>query len=387
MSFSKLVVQIAIACALGCLPNLDTRNAVSAFSYISRSKLSFRYSQKRLKESIWPMSSFSGFMEGENFWENESEKPSISESESLPLKPLTESKERRERLQREQIIKEKYLQGENLMKLRKEVQQRRIELKEAMRLGDVDQVDALRNEISWAQSQDAEFVYRESQQAMRNAILQGDEHEASELKEVLTDARKSINHFNLEGLWVGKYGKHGFEIINVTYSGDTLIAYKVTGDKNVPKGEITFTANLTPDKDSVSEPIKLPEKASKQWGVGHVLRFPGEGQIASEGFKDRSWVDGQLFVIGKYFSYIWTPQGTQFQIFFTRPSGDLTLKMFKESHEHVEEEEKELSKMRELASKCLEETYIIEDEEKGNPAFCLGINRFDDDVDQNGCFE
>ena len=35
-------------------------------------------------------------------------------------------------------------------------------------------------------------------------------------------------------------------MINVTYVGDTLIAFKVTGDKNVPRGEITFQADLTP---------------------------------------------------------------------------------------------------------------------------------------------
>jgi hypothetical protein len=35
-------------------------------------------------------------------------------------------------------------------------------------------------------------------------------------------------------------------MINVTYVGDQLIAYKVTGDKNVPRGEITFQADLNP---------------------------------------------------------------------------------------------------------------------------------------------
>ena len=35
-------------------------------------------------------------------------------------------------------------------------------------------------------------------------------------------------------------------MINVTYVGDLLIAYKVTGDKNVPRGEITFQADLSP---------------------------------------------------------------------------------------------------------------------------------------------
>ena len=43
-----------------------------------------------------------------------------------------------------------------------------------------------------------------------------------------------------------RYGDHGYEMINITYSGETLIATKVTGDRNVPKGEVTFTVDLAP---------------------------------------------------------------------------------------------------------------------------------------------
>jgi hypothetical protein len=52
-------------------------------------------------------------------------------------------------------------------------------------------------------------------------------------------ARSCLPQFNLDGLWVGKYGSHGYELINVTYAGDTLVATKVTGDRNVPRGEVS----------------------------------------------------------------------------------------------------------------------------------------------------
>lgn len=58
-------------------------------------------------------------------------------------------------------------------------------------------------------------------------------------------------------------------MINVTYSGDQLIAYKVTGDHNIPRGEVSFTADLSPERDrgSLLDPILLSEGSAKKWGT------------------------------------------------------------------------------------------------------------------------
>ena len=70
-----------------------------------------------------------------------------------------------------------------------------------------------------------------------------------------------------------RYGEHGYEMINVTYSGDTLVAYKVTGDANIPRGEISFTADLSPNNPNLPhgptslEPIQLSEASAKKWGT------------------------------------------------------------------------------------------------------------------------
>jgi hypothetical protein len=110
-------------------------------------------------------------------------------------------------------------------------------------------------------------------------------------------------------------------MINVTYVGDTLVAVKVTGDKNVPRGEVTFKADLTPtsvkrfrsgdyvNKDELSkplEPITLTEKAASKWGTQQLPRYRGTGQVAEEGFRNNRWMDGQLIIIGDdYFSFAW----------------------------------------------------------------------------------
>lgn len=80
-------------------------------------------------------------------------------------------------------------------------------------------------------------------------------------------------------------------MVNVTYVGDTLIATKLTGDKNVPRGEVTFVADLSPhsmkkqlSKGDVKplEPIELSDGAAKKWGTTKLQRYHGKGQIASE---------------------------------------------------------------------------------------------------------
>ena len=138
-----------------------------------------------------------------------------------------------------------------------------------------------------------------------------------------------VAYFSTRALF--RYGSHGFEMINVTYSGDNLVAYKVTGDQNIPRGEITFTANLSPEPSAPSngyeasylmgqqslEPIVLSESSASKWGTKKLPRFPGQGHAAEPGFLNNQYVEGQLVVIGNdYFSFAWVP--LEHQIFFGR---------------------------------------------------------------------
>jgi len=119
-------------------------------------------------------------------------------------------------------------------------------------------------------------------------------------------------------------------MVNVTYIGDTLIARKVTGDKNVPAGEITFQLDLSPQRHSASLPnIRLSEEASEKWNNKELQRFAGLGHVADEGFENSQWLEGQIVLINKeYFSFVWMPTGLQ--IFFGRPSPELSLKMLQD---------------------------------------------------------
>jgi hypothetical protein len=156
-------------------------------------------------------------------------------------------------------------------------------------------------------------------------------------------------------------------MVNVTYIGDTLIARKVTGDINVPTGEITFQVDLGPRRRRNRHTnhqeipnIILSEEAAKRWGNKELQRFHGLGQVAEEGFQNSQWLQGQMVLISEeYFSFVWLP--LSYQIFFGRPSPELSLKMLKDNLQKrlddnsVEESVKHISR-------CFESTvYAIED--------------------------
>ena len=153
------------------------------------------------------------------------------------------------------------------------------------------------------------------------------------------------------------------EMVNVTYIGDTLVARKVTGDKNVPAGEITFQCDLRPSRTSSTtletnglSNLELSPEASKKWGTRQLQRFSGLGHVAEEGFKNNQWVEGQLVMVSEeYFSFTWVPLGIQ--IFFGRPSPELALKMIREKGtERIPTLEDDVSLLKEHMHRCLDVT-------------------------------
>mmetsp|Transcript_80 Transcript_80/g.208 ORF Transcript_80/g.208 Transcript_80/m.208 type:complete len:423 (-) Transcript_80:169-1437(-) len=280
------------------------------------------------------------------------------------------SKARLSRLQKEEETASRFLYNESLIELRVQREELRGALDKAVKSRDLETAEAVNEKIRALSLQDAEFVFGETLELLEKAKLEGRMDDVEMYEKEVTEVKKCLPHFTMEGLWVGKYGDHGYELINVTYTGNTLIAYKVTGDRNVPKGEISFTADLSPifhsGSSNVLKPISLTDASSEHWGTSQLSRFPGRGQVASEGFIDQDWMDGQFVMVGQeYFSFAWLP--IDYQIFFGRPSPALTFKLMRESEEErVVTVNDHVYQMRAYAKKCLDLPAVEEDEDNEN---------------------
>jgi len=246
-------------------------------------------------------------------------------------------------------------------------------------------IEGLKNQLRQTESRDPNHVYGSEIEAMEKSLHEGRIEEARIHRQEAISARNCLPQFNFEGLWIGKYGDHGFEMINITYVGDIMIAKKVTGDKNVPAGEITFQVDLSPPptlSDSSLRPVSKPleniilsEDAAKRWGTSQIARYQGLGQVAEEGFASHQWVDGQMVIINEeYFSFSWMPMNHQ--IFFGRPSPELSLKMLRESRSHRQPTiEDDFDTLKEHVTRCFEVTTADFDDEKvdgkDNPFSCI----------------
>jgi hypothetical protein len=340
-------------------------------------------------------SSFYDYDDTEEVPPRESDSPSSGSSINKSSFDLSRSSPSTNKSKKDDKQQSRFLQGDDLHQLRKQVLDFQQDLREASRTQDTIAVEKLERAIVQAQQVDAEFMYTVATERMQAAAAAAQHDEADKYRKQAAEAREALPQFNLEGLWVGKYGEQGFEMINVTYVGDTLTAYKVTGDRNVPKGQASFTVDLSPNseqysstsqKDKILEPIELATDAAEQWGSKFLQRFSGNGHVASEGFANSQWIDGQLILVGEYFSFAWLPIGHQ--VFFGRPSPELTLKLLREkgmfngSRTGGSTDDKE----REHLFRCLEETELLDDEMEVSDGVFSSHNQ-DDYYSQDGCFE
>ncbi|GLC35951.1 hypothetical protein PLESTB_000522600 [Pleodorina starrii] len=117
------------------------------------------------------------------------------------------------------------------------------------------------------------------------------------------------------GLYLGAFGPHGPELIQLSRAvqdgEEVVLATKVTGDPNVPAGEVSFRAK-------VGRRHRLDSRDVYPDELGITARYKGEGRVAMAGYKSPRWVDGELLVFavgaspvtgGAELGFVWSVPG------------------------------------------------------------------------------
>lgn len=258
------------------------------------------------------------------------------------------SPRRQSRLQIEATIRKRFAQGEALRTERDDRTNLQENLRWSQAAGDVIRVRDLKAAIKRLEERDPDFVYSSALRSMTKAeAIKDPTVREFAIKQYRTEAemaRKCIDRFNLDGIWVGNY-RNGPQLVNVTYSdAHTLVATKVTGDKFINRGEESFTANLAPSEEA--DPIELSDSAASKWGAKKLQRHPGQGQIALEGGKDKKRIDGQLVMFDDYFSFTWIPM--KHTVFFSRPTAQQVIHLMRD----VLSKEDEIANMKSHLEHC-----------------------------------
>ncbi|CAB4373197.1 unnamed protein product [Rhizophagus irregularis] len=99
------------------------------------------------------------------------------------------------------------------------------------------------------------------------------------------DNQKENKRF--DGIWVGDYGGHGIEFLLLKYEiSGCLFATKITGDINVPRGEISWKCNL-------DDQLRICDE--REWNG--KISYRAKSKIAYGGFRNPSEIDSEVIIV------------------------------------------------------------------------------------------
>jgi hypothetical protein len=135
-------------------------------------------------------------------------------AEFIGLEPIEESSIRQERMKKDQEIDRQFVKyGDDLWTLRNVMNRLSRKLIDTINSGLRQEEEEVREQLRGIEEQDPELVYKMEVQELHQAQNEGRNSDAELHGSKAMEARSCLPAYNLEGLWVGKYGHHGYEMI------------------------------------------------------------------------------------------------------------------------------------------------------------------------------
>ena len=133
----------------------------------------------------------------------------------------------------------------------------------------------LRDRLAELRQKDPATVAVQLREEMSNHVASERYGEAARCRDELLVLRRFLPQYQLAGVWKGNYPNHGDELVRLHYQGDQLFATKITGDEHVPKGEVTFRADLSAPADLSEE----PNSPGRSYGGGSNVSDAAPAQL------------------------------------------------------------------------------------------------------------
>jgi hypothetical protein len=191
----------------------------------------------------------------------------------------------------------------DLEALREDVAKTERRLQVALHNEDYSAAAVLRDQVREMRLRDPVSLESSVRAQLDEALRHEEFLEAAKFRDQLDLVRRYLPQFRLKGVWKGLYPSASAAsrkeecAIRIEYDGDMLIATKLTGDRHVPAGEITFRVNVSNEMDPDADTTEHGFKIVVQDGDQAFSSFLGEGRVARKGFTEDYYVPGQLYLL------------------------------------------------------------------------------------------